>query len=170
MARMAAVDGGRVFHGCETVAGPGDPFACWFRVLVDDAWLTKDVEVRVVDAPGERSLRLTVDADRRWFVDGVPEPQLSGCLDVDVAATPLTNTFPIRRLRDLAVGDAVTLAVAWVDVPALDVTRVEQSYRRLAPAAGDDVWEYSDPAHGAFVLTVDGDGLVLDYEGFATRV
>jgi len=37
----------------------------------------------------------------------------------------------------------------------------------LAPVGGLDAWEYSDPTHGAFRLTVDADGLVVEYEGFA---
>lgn len=60
----------------------------------------------------------------------------------------------------------MTSPVAWVDVPELGVTRVEQTYRRLGPLR----WAYADPAHGAFELTVDDDGLVVDYTGFATRV
>lgn len=56
--------------------------------------------------------------------------------------------------------------MAWVDVPSLGVTRVDQTYRRLA----DRTWEYSDPTHGAFGLTVDDAGLVRDYEGFARRL
>jgi uncharacterized protein len=81
-------------------------------------------------------------------------------------AAPLTNTFPIRRLESLAVAEQRTLPVAWVDVPTLQVTRVEQTYRRLAP----DRWQYSDPTHGAFELSVDDDGSVVDYEGLASRV
>ena len=56
--------------------------------------------------------------------------------------------------------------MAWVDVPALGVVRVDQTYRRVGPRR----WEYSDDAHGTFVLTVDDDGLVVDYTGMATRV
>jgi hypothetical protein len=109
---------------------------------------------------------LTADGSRRWWLDGARVPALDGCVDVDVAATPLTNTFPINRLASLAVGDSVTFAVAWVDVPALQVLRVEQTYRRLARLR----WEYSDRAHGAFELTVDEEGLVVEYTGFAVRV
>ncbi len=108
-----------------------------------------------------------------WFrvlVDGVHRPDLDGCLDVDIAATPLTNTFPIRRLARLSVGQVATSPVAWVDVPGLGTTRVDQTYRRLTPVDGRDAWEYGDPLHGAFTLTVDDDGLVVDYECFARRV
>ncbi len=170
VARMAETEGRWLFHGCEVLAGPEVRLACWFRIVVDREWLTQEVEVRAVGADGERVLRLAADTERRWSVDGVHRPDLDGCLDVDVAATPLTNTFPIRRLAGLAVGESATSPIAWVDVPGLGVVRVDQTYRRLAPVRGGDAWEYSDPAHGAFTLTVDDDGLVVDYEGFAQRV
>lgn len=166
MARVEEVAGGWVFLGSEVIAGPEEILSCSFRVLLDRDWRTREVEVRSVSALGERSLALRADEQRRWWRNGTPDAALDGCVDVDVAATPLTNTFPIRRLAELGAGDAVTTPVAWVDVPALGVTRVDQTYRRL----GTHRWRYSDPLHGAFVLTVDDDGLVTDYEGFATRV
>ncbi|MGY1795984.1 putative glycolipid-binding domain-containing protein [Geodermatophilus sp. SYSU D00525] len=166
LARVERRDGGWRFAGTEVLAGPETLLACSFRVDVDDAWATRAVEASAVSAEGERHLVLTADGDRRWSRDGAREPGLDGCVDVDVAATPLSNTLPIRRLADLAVGEEVTTPVAWVDVPALGVTRVDQTYRRL----GARRWRYSDDAHGAFELTVDDDGLVVDYTGMATRV
>ncbi len=144
--------------------------ACWFSVTVGADWLTNSAEVVAVARDGVRRLRLDADDRRVWLVDGVHRPELDGCLDVDIAATPVTNTFPIRRLAALRPGTPRTAPVAWVEVPSLRVTRVDQTYRRLRPAAGHAAWEYSDPAHGAFRLTVDEHGLVLDYEGFARRV
>jgi hypothetical protein len=166
LARVEERDGRWLFHGTEVLAGPGTLLACSFRVEVDDAWATRRVEAAAVSAAGERRLVLTAGDDRRWTRDGERAPDLDGCVDVDVAATPLTNTLPIRRLASLAVGQEVTTPVAWVDVPGLGVTRVEQTYRRLGPSR----WRYSDDAHGAFELTVDDDGLVVDYTGMATRV
>ncbi|MGY1608954.1 putative glycolipid-binding domain-containing protein [Geodermatophilus sp. SYSU D00700] len=165
LARVERRGDGWLLHGTEVLAGP-TLLACAFRVEVDGAWATRAVEVTAVSAAGERRLTLTADGDRRWWRDGARAPELDGCVDVDVAATPLTNTFPIRRLAALEVGRQVTSPVAWVDVPALGVTRVDQTYRRLGPRR----WEYADAAHGAFKLTVDDDGLVVDYTGFATRV
>jgi hypothetical protein len=68
------------------------------------------------------------------------------------------------------VGGAVTSPVAWIDVPALKVTRVDQTYERLEDRSGLARWRYSDPQHGPFVLTVDDDAIVVDYEGFARRI
>jgi hypothetical protein len=166
LARVERRPGGWLCFGTEVLAGEDTMMSCSFRVELDDAWATRQVEVQSVSADGERRLVLSTDDDHRWRRGGEPAPDLDGCVDVDIAATPLTNTFPIRRLAALAVGAAVTSPVAWIDVPALAVSRVEQTYRRLGALR----WEYGDRAHGAFVLTVDDDGLVVDYTGFATRV
>ena len=152
-------------HGSEVLIGT-DTLACWFRVDLDPDWVTRSVHVRAFSDRGETTLDLAADSARRWTVDGVEESDLEGCVDVDVAATPLTNTFPIRRLAGLDVGQSRTAPVAWVEVPTLRVVRVDQTYRRL----GARRWEYSDPTHGAFVLDVDADGVVTTYEGFAVRV
>lgn len=170
---MARVDrhlGGWRCHGIEILAGPSEVLSCWFQVDLDEDWVTRAVTASAVDHQGERTVSMTADADRRWRVDGVHRPDLDGCVDVDVAATPLTNTFPVRRLGYLAVGQEVTTPVAWVDVLSLSVSRVEQTYRRLADVDRLAAWEYRDDAHGQFVLQVDEDGLVVAYEGFARRV
>jgi hypothetical protein len=164
--RVERLSDGWLCHGTEVLAGPGAVLSCGFRVELDGSWVTRAVEVWSVSREGERRVRLTADDDRRWWRDGSRAPDLDGCIDVDVAATPLTNTFPINRLAALAAGSSVTSPVAWVDVPGLSATRVDQTYQRLAP----DRWRYGDERHGAFELSVDDDGLVVDYTGFATRV
>lgn len=168
MAHVEADANGWVAHGTEVLAGPGPQLllSCTFTIHVDDRWAATDVTADAVSALGSRSVRLRADGAGHWQVDGSPAPHLTGCVDIDIAATPLTNTFPIRRLTDLPVGRSVTSPVAWVDVPSLQVQRVDQTYRRL----GLREWEYGDPDHGTFALTVDDDGLVVDYAGFARRV
>jgi len=171
-ARVEELADGWLLHGCEVLVGH-ETLACWFTVRVGSDWSTREVEVAAFSAAGRRQVSLAVDHTDGWSVwsvNGVPDGRLDDCIDVDVAATPLTNTFPIRRLAALEVGAAATRPVAWVDVPSLTVTRVEQTYERLAGRNGLDAWRYSDPIHGAFVLEVDGDGFVVDYERFARRV
>jgi uncharacterized protein len=170
MARVQRLPRGWRCHGMEVLAGPRELLSCWFRVDLDDGWVTREVVVGAVAENAERMLTMSADDERRWQVDGRRRRELDGCVDVDVAATPLTNTFPLRRLRGLDVGGQVTMPIAWVEVPDLVVTRVDQTYRRLPDAEGLEVWEYRDPHHGPFVLTVDADGLVVTYEGFARRV
>jgi hypothetical protein len=168
VARVEQRADGWLFHGSEVLVGD-ETLSCTFSVVVGTGWVTRHVEVSAVSAAGE-TRRVLHAEDGRWTVDGAARPDLDGCLDVDIAATPLTNTFPIRRLAHLEVGEQATSGVAWVEVPALRVTRVDQTYERLADQDGLARWRYSDPLHGAFVLSVDTDGLVVDYEGFARRI
>jgi uncharacterized protein len=168
IARRESLAEGWLFHGSEILVGD-DTLSCTFSVVVGPDWVTRRAEVLSVSVAGEER-RVLEASEGRWTVDGALRPDLEGCLDVDIAATPLTNTFPIRRLAGLGVGESAASGVAWVDVPALGVARVDQTYERLADRGGVACWRYRDPAHGAFVLTVDDEGLVLDYEGFASRI
>ena len=170
MARVGRSPSGWRCDGMEVLAGPRELLGCWFQVDLDQDWVTREVVVGAVAGGGRRTLTLSADDRRRWTVDGRHVPDLDGCVDVDVAATPLTNTFPIRRLAGLEIGGQVTTPIAWVDVPDLGVTRVDQTYRRLPDVEELAAWEYRDPRHGRFRLTVDTDGLVVSYEGFARRV
>ncbi len=81
-------------------------------------------------------LNLVVRPGGTWWQDGNERPDLTGCVDVDISATPLTNTFPLQRVGDLGVGKSVSLPVAWVDAYSLDVERVPQTYTRLTDRAG----------------------------------
>jgi uncharacterized protein len=166
VARVERRESGWLCHAAEVLANAAEPIACNFSIWLDPDWVTRHVEVQAVSEAGENRLSLKADARRDWQHDDQIDPALSGCVDVDVAATPLTNTFPIRRLDSLAIGDQRTSPIAWVEVPTLQVMRVDQTYRRL----GRKRWQYSDPMHGAFELSVDDQGFVLDYEGFASRV
>ncbi|MGL5928854.1 MAG: putative glycolipid-binding domain-containing protein, partial [Dermatophilaceae bacterium] len=170
VARWEETPHGYLFHGSEVLVAADRMLACSFRVRLDDRWRTVSADVTSMADDGERTLAVTVDDGGRWTVDGVLRPDLEGCVDIDIAATPLTNTFPIRRFGRHAVGEDTTTPVAWVDVPRLGVTRVDQTYERLPDRDGLATWRYSDPQHGAFELTVDGDGLVVDYTGFARRI
>ena len=168
VARVEERPDGWLFHGTEVLVGD-EKLSCTFAVVLGTDWVTRHVEVSAVSAAGET--RRVLDAvDGRWTVDGATRPDLDNYINVNIATTPLTNTFPIHRLAHLEVGEQATSGVAWVDVPALGVTCVQQTYERLDDEDGLARWRYSDPLHGAFVLSVDTDGLVVDYEGFARRI
>ena len=168
VARVSAIGGGRRYQGTEVLASPA-AVSCTFTVDVTSESRPVRAIVRAFSTLGSRVVELTTDG-WRWTVDGQHRPVLDGATDLDVASTPLTNTIPIRRLGHLGVCEEAVMTVAWVDVPSLVVHRVEQTYTRLEPVDGLDAWQYGDPQHGAYRLLVDGDGVVVDYEGFATRV
>jgi uncharacterized protein len=166
MARVERLEDGWLCYGAEVLASPGETIACNFTVRLDRHWATREADISAVSQEGEKRLSLRANEVGHWWRDGDPIVELQGCVDIDVAATPLTNTFPINRFASLAVAEHRTTPVAWVNVPSLQVTRVEQTYRRLAP----NRWEYSDQTHGAFELSIDDHGFVIDYEGFSSRV
>ena len=43
-------------------------------------------------------LHLESDGEGHWQENGKDRPDLHGCIDIDIQATPFTNTLPIRRL------------------------------------------------------------------------
>lgn len=61
---------------------------------------------------------------------GQPVEALRGCVDIDISATPFSNTLPIRRLG-LAQGEASEFLAAYVAVPALVPEPVWQRYTCL---------------------------------------
>jgi hypothetical protein len=153
-------------RGTILVADEGAPLEARYEILCDGAWRTRRAEVALRDGAGERTLAL-VAGDGRWDVNGREEPSLRGCHDVDLAWTPSTNTLPIRRLA-LPVGAASgEVVAAWVRFPELRVEPLPQAYAHL----DERRWRYTS-AGGAFtaVLDVDGDGVVIDYQGFWRRV
>jgi len=149
------------------VTWPGrEPAEARYEVVCDGSWQTRRVDVSLRDATGERTLAIEADGGA-WIVNGRADASLRGCLDVDLGWSPSTNTLPIRRLRLEVGGASGTLTAAWVRFPELSLQPLAQEYLRLS----ERVYRYAS-RQGAFVadLEVDGDGLVVDYEGVWRRV
>lgn len=139
----------------------GVPTAAQYTVRCDAAWRTRAVAVTVSTGLSDRSLRLAVDDDGVWRRDGRALPELDGCVDVDLAVTPATNTLPIRRLG-LAVGARAEVVAAWVRFPDLSIAPLRQRYTRLEAGryryeSGDDAYTFRSE------LEVDDLGLVQRY-------
>src|SRR5215211_4036020 len=97
------------------------------------------------------------------------EINLDGCVDVDISATPSTNTLPIRRLG-LKPGQSEELAVAYIRVPELLVGPERQRYGCLEARADGGLYRFEElPGGFTAKLPVDADGLVLDYPGLFRR-
>jgi len=148
------------------IDGPAHaPFVLEYAVSCDEAWNTR--YVFIAEASGDRRLELLASGRGHWTDgDGEPLPELRGALDVDISATPFTNTLAIRRL-DLRLGESAEIAVAFVSVPELALSAERQRYTRLGPRTY--LFESLD-ADFRREITVDADGLVLDYPGLFSRV
>jgi uncharacterized protein len=143
-------------RGEAIVAERSLPYLVSYAVELGPGWETREVVVEAFDGRRSESVRLLVQ-DGTWVRDGGVIPDLAGCLDVDLAFTPATNTLPIRRLA-LGVGDAAEVEAAWVRWPQLDVVRAHQRYERLA----EDRYRFTQDDFRA-EITVDSEGLVTEY-------
>ena len=148
----------------------GEAWALRYTLRGDVGWRTRELAV-VSLGDDATSLRLIGDGAGHWTgADSERLPQLDGCVDVDLTSTVFTNTLPIRRLG-LAPGRSEEIAVVYVTVPGLGVSVSRQRYRSLAATAEGGRYRFEAPASGFVAeISVDGDGLVVDYPGIARRV
>ena len=144
----------------------GGAFAARYSVVCIKEWRTRAVSVTL--AGQSQGIQISSDGAGSWRDGGGnPLPELDGAIDVDITATPFTNTLPIRRLV-LAAGQSAEITVAYIDVPALTVTADPQLYTCLEPTR-----RYRFESQGGdFVreIEVDEHGLVVLYPGLFKRV
>jgi hypothetical protein len=141
-----------------------------YQLRCDAGWRFTGLDISVTGAAGHRDLAVSADGAGSWTAGGQPRPDLSGCTDIDINCTPLTNTLPIRRIA-WSPGDAHDLAVAYVSVPELEVRAVRQRYTLLDTDERDGGARYRYES-GSFRsdVRVDRDGWVTDYPGIWHRV
>jgi len=131
-----------------------------YRLVCAPGWRTRAASFRMDRNGGSQGLEIVREGED-WIVDGKTRPDLAGCFDIDISATPLTNTMPVRGLG-LAAGESRAIRVVYIRVPEMSVTRGEQSYTRLDPAEPPRRFRYDSPGFTAEVA-FDEHGLVEDY-------
>jgi hypothetical protein len=148
-----------------------EAYTASYSLTTDEAGVVQRLTVRIARAVGEQHVTLTRSEEGIWLVDhgqGAARTNFGGALDVDLAFSPLFNALPVRRLglhRGAALHD---LPVVFVALPSLEVCRVSQTYR-TASLGDPTVVSISSDTYEV-ELTVDTDGLVLEYPGLASRV
>ncbi|MGV8853238.1 MAG: putative glycolipid-binding domain-containing protein [Devosia sp.] len=138
-------------------------YGLFYKIKLDEAGQSRTIRLERTDGA---VLELFSDGAGNWTDDRAdPLPGLRGCIDIDISASPLSNSLPLWRC-DWIIGQPQRFAMAWIDTEAMTVQRHEQIYTRL-----DDSQFRFQSAQGSFerLITVDGDGLVLDYPGLFTR-
>jgi hypothetical protein len=150
------------------VLGPPEDgtIAAQYGIVCDTGWRVLRLEVSL--AGDDRRLELSSNGAGRWTdPSGAPRPDLAGAIDVDLSATPFTNTLPIRRLG-LRDGQVETIRVVYVRFPGLEVTLERQRYTCLEP--GRRYRYESVDSDFSREIEVDPDGLVVTYPGLFRRV
>jgi uncharacterized protein len=161
-----------------------EAYSASYSLATDETGVVQRLTVRTIRAQGEQYVSLTRSEEGIWLVDrvdqgvGTVRTQFAGALDVDLAFCTLFKALPVRRLglhRRPAQPDASRqdltqyddLPVAFVSLPGLEVSCVRQTYSTVAVGETTVVSFASDLFE--VELTVDADGLVLEYPGLARR-
>jgi hypothetical protein len=167
--RLATSDSDIVADGLVIGLEAGRPFRIGYEIRCDERWRVREVRAAAPDS-GRPVLELLSDGEGHWKrTSGEPLTDLDGCIDVDISATPFTNTLPIRRLG-LRHGESEELAVAYIRVPELLVGAERQRYGCLEARANGGLYRFEAlPSGFTAELPVDADGLVLDYPGLFRR-
>jgi hypothetical protein len=163
--RLVTSGRGVVANGLVIGLEAGRPFRIGYEIRCDGRWRVREIRAAAPDS--ERPvLELLADGEGHWKRGGgEPVPELDGCIDVDISATPFTNTLPIRRLG-LEPGQSEVLTITYVRVPELLVGPERQRYGCLEAQADSGLYRFEAlPSGFTAELPVDAEGLVIDYPG-----
>ena len=157
--RLSSLVSGWQLEGTAVFAHDRQPCRLDYRVVTDSHWQTLAGRIQGWLGNTALDVQLASDAAHHWSLDGVPCPELTGCIDLDLNFSPCTNLLPLRRL-DLAVGATAHLQAAWLRFPSFKFEVLAQQYTRL----DESTYRY-ESAGGRFVadLKVDPVGFVTDY-------
>jgi uncharacterized protein len=164
--RLVALEAGWQLCGAAVFREARRTCALRYDVIADQAFRTR--RARVAGWAGRHAvdLRVRAAARGRWHVNGAPQPELEGCLDIDLGFTPATNLLAIRRLG-LKVGEHAEAPAAWLAFPALRLRTLPQRYERTA----GHQYAYQAPSVGySGTLQVSRDGAVTHYPGLFEMV
>lgn len=134
-------------------------FDARYKIVMDPYWRILRLSVWVIGDP-VRQLELN-RGDRGIWTDaqGIALPQLAGCQEIDISATPFTNSIPVKKMTGLK---EKSFRVAYISVPDLSIEAVEQRYTTLS--RGKYRYENLNTGFSA-ELDFDQFGLIADYPG-----
>ncbi len=138
-----------------------------YHLQCDSNFAIRSVKLEITD---QAKFQLTADGLGNWFnAEGQPLAEFKGCIDIDIVATPFTNTLPINRVA-WQPGQSQIFSMVYIWVPDLTISVEKQRYTCLEKSADGGVYRFEQLSTGfTAVLPVDRDGLVLDYPELFSR-
>lgn len=152
----------------------GEPFAAHYTIHCHPSWDINEVSFGVRRFEGaliSPAIILARSRDGQWVNHrNAPQPVFQGFSDVDISITPLTNTLAIRRLN-LQVGESRDINVVYFEAPSLEPKPTRQRYSCLGKYSDGELYRFQSLDTGFTAdISVDTDGLVLEYPGLFKRV
>jgi hypothetical protein len=143
----------------------GKPFGVRYKAIFDKRWTTREI---AIDTSDGCRIRFTSDGRGRWHDETRRRPEFDGCIDIDLAGSPFTNTLPIRRLGLDTKHGPVEFSMLWFPFDTFKPFVDRQRYTCLR---SHRLYRF-EAVDGTFTarLPVDRDGFVLDYPTLFKRV
>lgn len=147
----------------------GKPFELSYWIETDSSWRVREVDLTLMANGTTQNFQFFADGAGNWRDHADDElPEFSGCLDIDISATPFTNTLPVKR-GALRIGETLDISVVYFLIPEMSVQRSEQRYTKLET----DLYRFEE--NGLFAgftadLRFDRDGFVIDYPELFQRI
>jgi hypothetical protein len=141
-----------------------------YQISCDLSWKVRKVVVQSLDEDAQ-TIRFVSDGLGNWTNEsGDLVPELKGCIDVDITATPFTNTLPIRHLS-LRSGELAQIKVVYFTIPQMQVSVEPQRYTCLETNSAGSKYKFESLDSGFTAeISVDTAGLVEDYPTLFKRV
>lgn len=137
-----------------------------YEIQLDKNWLVRSFEIRTEMRGKEEYTAYTTNTLGHWTKNGQPAHEFDDCIYIDIFPTPFTNSLPINHLN-MEQGESRDIKVLYIDIPAEKIQAKEQRYTKLSPTE----YKFENiPNDFEAVITVDEDGLVLDYPGLFKMV
>lgn len=140
------------------------PMKIHYHLELDESWTTKRIAINSGDG---NELKLTSSGEGQWFdQDGNLLDALTGAIDVDISATPFSNSLPINR-ESWHEGQTREFEMVYIAVPSLELRKMKQSYT-CVKSSHPRTFRYQSENFES-LIEVDNDGFVLHYPGLFTR-
>lgn len=164
------ISGDRVRAAGRIVGGQSDShpaFSASYDLVTDENGVIERVTLRTTLKSGVKHTALTRDEEGFWSVitgNSQVRSLFGGAIDLDLCLSPFFSTLTTRRLRREGVSGEVEVPVLEVNLFDLTLAEATHVYR----IEGDEI--SVSTADGTVNVTVDSDGIVIDYPGLAERV
>ncbi|MGD6834842.1 putative glycolipid-binding domain-containing protein [Sutcliffiella halmapala] len=136
-----------------------------YSIELDKNWITRKLSI-LVDK--QTSLEIHSDGEGNWFnTEGDLLEFLKGAIDIDISATPFSNSLPVNRFNWI-VNQIEHIEIVYISVPSLELKKVSQSYRYIGNNANQRYFNYCCNDYET-IITVDSDGFVIDYPNVFSR-
>jgi hypothetical protein len=143
----------------------GQLYKVEYHIKTNGYWQTVLLEINSRVSNQVQTIKLEGDGKGNWICNGKEAAQFKGCIDIDIAVTPFTNTLPIRRLK-FQQGQPHQIQVIYCDLLHQVVKPVSQKYTRLS----QNEYHYGNiPNDFQATIQVDEEGFVVDYPGLFVR-